>query len=95
MNHSPEPWRKANAPEEFIVDKHYDVVADADIDDEFGIANRDRIIACVNACRGIPNEELEDTIKEQSLRSRFYSNNFPIPEWVIAACKSRGIRDAE
>ena len=48
-------------------------------------ANAERIVACVNACSGIPNEELEETIKEFSLRARFYSNNFPIPEWVKRA----------
>jgi hypothetical protein len=65
MAHSPEPWSN---DADYIRDADGETVAEGftELDD------LERIVACVNACRGVGNEELrkiacwKDTIKDQS-----------------------------
>ncbi len=72
--HSPEPWRVVES--ERCYEKYLDIV-DANGDSVIRVRNEDReegsnidchpdtihrIAACVNACRGIPTEELEDRL---------------------------------
>lgn len=68
MTHSPEPWTKLSTTEiqsaiykngsrkgrtAFVANCYSD-----DLNDNQMYANRDRIVACVNACRGIETEVL-------------------------------------
>ena len=60
-HHTPEPWR-ANAAQADIEGPDGEEVAVCYCNDDDGsdaIANARRIVACVNACAGIPTEELE------------------------------------
>jgi len=59
MSHSPEPWRvEPSGPrdEPHIIDADDGVVCEAMDDPPLGPNNLDRIVACVNACAGIPTE---------------------------------------
>lgn len=71
MNHTPEPWRASKVNQTIVADlRPEDAGAGghADVDYYGGYliaesirktADRDRIVACVNACKGIPNEFLD------------------------------------
>lgn len=75
MNHSPEPWsvdiwppnpnRPEPTPSGYIVAANGNSVAWLDIADAVGrewMPNAERIVACVNACAGIPTEALNALI---------------------------------
>ena len=63
--HTPEPWRTAERSGfPFHIDDARGesvavMLADDDHDEQRGLDNARRIVACVNACAGIPNEQLE------------------------------------
>lgn len=52
-------------------------------------ADAERIVACVNACRGIPTELLEKWISRQ-LKEEDYGED-ESTKWIIEALKMRGI----
>jgi hypothetical protein len=61
MKHTPEPWKVAPHDEDFA-----EIVGSDGSDIVFGldtvyveIENAARIVACVNACKGLTNEELQ------------------------------------
>jgi len=59
--HSPEPWS---------YDSSYDNINDADDVAVLDIWNPDdaeRIVACVNACRGISTEDLKKSIRKENI----------------------------
>jgi hypothetical protein len=61
MSHSPEPWRLINRGHDFCVAADGTQIGGISADD--GMIDLDdpnwlRIVACVNACRGIPTEAL-------------------------------------
>lgn len=64
-NHTPEPWRPHHA-DPFAVFKEKTQVANCGvtghISSEECIANRDHIVACVNACKGINPEWIPQLI---------------------------------
>jgi hypothetical protein len=52
-------------------------------------ADAERIVACVNACRGIPNEFLDVFITEALVHAKgFLFTNHPL-DWVTAALEAR------
>ena len=62
MKHTPEPWRVDQRDKSWVIcDENHSLTMISD--DIFGAideANAARIVACVNACAGISNEQLED-----------------------------------
>jgi hypothetical protein len=54
MKHTPEPWAISSTDPFLIVDRHGNDVAAA-----LSIYSAARIVACVNACKGLTNEELK------------------------------------
>lgn len=83
MKHSPEPWETCCPDCGGIDDKHGDSVASCyhqtnvlvctthvgDWDEEVMHANAARIVACVNACAGIPTEWLEQHVLAVEFRN--------------------------
>ena len=67
MTHSPEPWEAMNygGGVRYIHDaKNEEINKDQYHDGEMGIGNAERIVACVNACKGIPTKELNGGLIE-------------------------------
>ena len=64
MNHSPEPWSVDPTDQEDIHDGNgkWVVCADRYQPVDMSIENAERIVACVNACKGIPTEDLQDGV---------------------------------
>ena len=62
MNHSKEPWTvDINSNDAWIKQADGQHITGYG-NGEVSVADAERIVACVNACRGIPNEELEELI---------------------------------
>lgn len=64
MTHSPEPWRivprEPSGAAPIILDANGEIVELEPHNEDWTIANWPRIVACVNACRGIRDELLPD-----------------------------------
>lgn len=59
--HTPEPWSVEKAQNGFIINarqRMYDVAVVRNIGNEDNEANAARIVACVNYCAGMTNEQL-------------------------------------
>jgi len=85
MEHGPEPW-KITEPKSRVEYYSFEVTDDNghcvnmfDFALEEDVANHKRIVACVNACAGIPSQELEQGVKP-SLK--------PDKEWLVRAIKA-------
>lgn len=65
MSHSPEPWTVEVLPKSMvIVDTNDNLIARMPMNDDpvtepVMTTNANRIVACVNACAGIPTEHLQ------------------------------------
>lgn len=96
MSHSPEPWRTSSPRFIRCADGVGYVVADACCPED-----ADRIVACVNACRGIPTDELTQhgvisgkpgvaarglLADAQSIADRLNDPLAPNPGWPSGIC---------
>lgn len=86
MSHSHEPWTYGptlnNGYKLFgCYDQHYLS------DDLYNEADAVRIVTCINACRGIPNDALIEIVQTGlNYRERYYRDcNENIPDWVTKA----------
>lgn len=76
--HSPEPWRiGADAGFQLIQILSAEGFQTCVGEQSCGIDDARRIVACVNACRGIPTEMLERSVLEQICLNRWMINALP------------------
>lgn len=94
MNHSPEPW-EVDPVTGGVVDTNGSIVCDAIVGDSspddpgpMEDADIERIVACVNACRGIPTSALK-----AGVIGKFVWNTLMSICWVD--CKRFGLSAAE
>lgn len=90
MKHNPEPWGYGRVKTD-TTDSYRWIDGDGNTLDIDSWDNIDRIIACVNACRGIPNEELESLVtKALQLFAVFLPTQLTdVPEWLTNAWSMR------
>lgn len=91
MSYSREPWTYEDHELDCKLfskyEQHYTCTAET-------LSNAERIVACINACAGIPDEELDNFIFDSLNYQIEYRNAnlhicFPPKEWMVKALEMR------
>jgi hypothetical protein len=90
MKHSPEPWsyaRNERTKRDYVFDADGKsiIIWTPSCKPTFTTENAERVVACVNACRGIPNEELDKVV----LNGLVFMNAMISPDWYEEALEMR------